>query len=64
MNEVVNLRLHRKRKRRAEKDDAAVANRLAHGRPKAETTKEKLIRALEEKRLAMHRRAADGDDRG
>jgi Domain of unknown function (DUF4169) len=64
MGEIVNLRLKRKRRRRAEKEDAAAANRLAHGRPKAETTKAKLIRALEAKRLAMHRREADEDDRG
>ncbi len=64
MSDVVNLRLHRKRKRRAAKDDAAAANRTAHGRPKAETEKAKLVRALEEKRLDMHRRAADEDERG
>ncbi len=56
--------MHRKRKRRAEKDVAADANRLTHGRPKAETVKAKLVRALDEKRLDMHRRAADEDERG
>jgi len=36
MGEIVNLRLARKAKRRAEKDTAAAANRAAFGQTKAE----------------------------
>ena len=62
MSDVVNLRLHRKRKRRSEKDDAAAQNRLAHGRPKDEAMKEERLRALQSKRLDMHRRVP-GEER-
>jgi hypothetical protein len=64
MSEIVNLRLHRKRKRRAGQDDAATANRLAHGQPKSVTMKEERIRALQKKRLDMHRRAPKGEGDG
>jgi hypothetical protein len=63
MAEIVNLRHSRKRKARAEKEREAAANRLAHGRPKVETTKTSLVRALDEKRLEAHRRKSQ-DDRG
>jgi Domain of unknown function (DUF4169) len=56
MTEIVNLRLTRKRKRRAEQDEAATANRLAHGCPKAEKTRADRVRALDATRLEGHRR--------
>ena len=36
MGEIVNLKLHRKRKDRAAKEDAAAENRVQFGRTKAE----------------------------
>ena len=63
MNEVVNLRLARKRRRRAEKEDAAARNRLTHGRAKAEKTRVGAISALDERRLEGHRRD-DGESGG
>jgi hypothetical protein len=39
---VVNLRLVRKRKARADKDMAAAQNRAMHGRTKAEKTRDRL----------------------
>ena len=59
MAEIVNLRQARKRKTRAEKDAAAEANRLAHGRPKAERAKAAMKHAIEAKRLDAHRRTPD-----
>jgi Domain of unknown function (DUF4169) len=56
MTEIVNLRLARKRRRRAEKDEAATANRLAHGRSKAEKTRADRVGALDATRLEGHRR--------
>jgi hypothetical protein len=64
MSEIVNLRLHRKRKRRAEKNEAASANRLAHGRSKTEAMTQKGLRALEDKRLEMHRRMPEEERDG
>jgi Domain of unknown function (DUF4169) len=64
VSDPLNLRLARKHKRRAEKEAEAAAKRLAHGRSKGETTKAKLVSALEEKRLEMHRRAPDDKDCG
>ncbi len=56
MPEIVNLRQARKRKARAEKERAAEANRRAHGAPKAEKTKTRLLQDLDAKRLEAHRR--------
>jgi hypothetical protein len=44
--EIVSLKLHRKRRERAAKEEKAEENRLAHGRSKAER---KLTEALNEK---------------
>lgn len=44
MGEVVSLRLARKAKARSDKEAAAEANRLAHGRSKAEKNKTKAER--------------------
>jgi hypothetical protein len=66
MSDIVNLRLARKRKRRAEKESVAAANRLRHGRSAAEQQESLLARRLDEKRLDGHRRAPlrPGDDEG
>jgi len=61
MAEIVNLRQARKRKRRSDKEDAAAANRLTHGRPAAEKTATRLVRDLEERRVAGHRREVRGE---
>ena len=55
MDDVVNLRAVRKRTKRIEAEHAAAANRLAHGRAKAERA---LTRSLKDKAhddLARHR---------
>ncbi|MFN4143994.1 DUF4169 family protein [Aestuariivirga sp.] len=46
MAEIVSLKLHRKRRERAAKEEKAAENRLAHGRSK---TERKLTEALNEK---------------
>jgi hypothetical protein len=56
MGEIVSLKLHRKRKDRAAKEDAAAANRVQFGRAKAE---KKLTEKLNEKAaqdLEQHKR--------
>ncbi len=66
MAEIVNLRQSRKRKRRADKERTAEANRIEHGRPSSEKALTSVARGLEAKRLEGHRRApanpADGED--
>lgn len=56
MAEVVNLRLARKRKVRAEKDATAAQNRLSFGRTKAEREAADKTRALEAKKIDAHKR--------
>jgi hypothetical protein len=56
LSEILNLRHARKRKRRDEKERAAEASRLQHGRAKDEKARTKLSLALESKRLEAHRR--------
>jgi hypothetical protein len=46
MGDLLNLKLHRKRKARAEKEAEAAQNRIAHGRTREEKT---LTQALNEK---------------
>ena len=59
MKAVVNLRLQRKRRQRAEKDRRAAENRAIHGRTKAEKQRDR----LESERVAAfvdgHRREPD-----
>jgi len=62
MGEVVNLRMMRKRRTRAEKERLAEENRLHHGRTRTEREKNRLSTALEAVRLESHRRSP-GDDR-
>jgi Domain of unknown function (DUF4169) len=64
MNEIVNLRLARKRRQRAEKEAAVAQNRLTHGRSKAEKTQVSAARALSDKRLEAHRRDDDSGSDG
>lgn len=66
MADVVNLRTARKRKRRAEKERAAQANRLTHGSTPAAKDADRLNLRLERLRLEQHRREAphDSDDGG
>ena len=61
MAEIVNLRQARKRKQRSEKERAADAKRLAHGRSAAETKQTRLTRNLDDQRLEAHRRQPPGD---
>jgi hypothetical protein len=55
MAEIVNLRLARKRKARAEHDAAAIENRALHGRTKAEKQVEKVDRERQAAALDGHR---------
>jgi hypothetical protein len=59
MSEIVNLRLARKRKRRAEKDSAAAENRVAYGRGAGEKAATRQTAELSERRLEGHRREPD-----
>ena len=56
MSDIVNLRQVRKRKRRAENERTADANRVRHGRPKGEKLETSRLNAMAEERLAAHRR--------
>lgn len=53
--EIVNLRLARKRKARAQAEADAAVNRAAHGRAKAEKKATAAREALEARRLDGHR---------
>lgn len=58
MAEIVNLRLARKRKARADAESAAAGNRAAHGRSKAEKRSDATERAARDKHLDGHKREA------
>jgi hypothetical protein len=60
--EIVNLRLGRKRKARAEARTKADANAARHGQTKAERTLRAARQDLEARRLDGHRRE-DADER-
>ena len=62
MAEIVNLRLARKRKHRAEKERAAAENRQRHGRTAAEHAVVRQREALEVRRLEGHRREVSAND--
>jgi hypothetical protein len=55
MADIINLRLERKRKRRADSEAQAAESRARHGVTKGEGTKAKRSRELQEKRLDAHR---------
>lgn len=61
MGEVVNLRLARKAKARADKQDKAADNRIRFGQSKQERQQIKALRNLDEKRLDGHIRRKDPD---
>ena len=56
MSEIVNLKRHRKRLSRAEKEQKAEANRRQFGRSKAERQKEEARAARAEHYLDGHKR--------
>lgn len=59
MGEVVNLRLHKKRKARTEREAEAAENRAKFGRTKAEKEHGRAVVDLETRRLDGHRRDDD-----
>ena len=62
MPDIVNLRLARKRRRRAEKEHAAAENRAVYGRSADAVRHQEQVRALDRKRLEGHRRDPSGAD--
>jgi hypothetical protein len=61
MGDVINLRLHRKRKVRTTRDAKASENRAKFGRTKAEKERELALADLEAKRLDEHQLPDDSD---
>jgi len=59
MGEIVNLRMARKRKARADSAQEAEQNRISFGRTKQERELTEAERALEAKKLDAHRRETD-----
>lgn len=57
---IVNLRMARKRRARAEREAQADRNRLEHGVPKALTEKAQAERRLAQQALDGHRRERPG----
>lgn len=55
MGDVINLRLHRKRKDREEREAAAAENRVKHGRTKAEKETARAVVDLQVRRHDAHR---------
>jgi hypothetical protein len=62
MAEIVNLKRARKDKARVERDRKAAENRVAFGRTKDEKKQSAAQRALEEARLAAHRKDDEPTD--
>jgi len=62
VGEVVNLRLARKRKARADKEQSADRNRAFHGRSKAERERTELETVRSRAFLDGHRRDGGDDD--
>lgn len=60
MTEIINLRRARKAKARESADAEAQANRIAHGRGKAEKIKTKLENDAAARTLDGHKRETDG----
>jgi len=55
MGPVINLRMARKKAKRRKTAAAAAANRLAHGRPRAQQNLERALRDKDRKGLDQHR---------
>jgi len=67
MGEVVNLRMIRKRRQRAEKEQLAAENRQKHGRSRAERDRQRMVEEQTSRALDLHRREkpdASGNDTG
>ena len=60
MGEIVNLRMVRKRKARAEREAAAEQSRLSHGLNRAQKQLAESRRALQIAKLDAHRRSKHG----
>jgi hypothetical protein len=63
MTAVVNLRLARKRRKRAESERAAAENRAIHGRPKAEKERRRLDKERSAAFIDGHRREPNEPER-
>ena len=63
MGDVINLRLHRKRKERTGREAKAAENRARFGTSKADRELDRLRTDLEARRLEGHR-LADSDEQG
>lgn len=61
MSDIVNLRMARKRKARADKEQLATENRALHGRTKAEKDRDRLLGDQAATRLDGHFRGAKKD---
>jgi hypothetical protein len=61
MGDIVNLRRARKAKARAEAETDAQANRVSHGRTKAEKTLTKAEKEAADRKLDGHKRNDDSD---
>ncbi len=61
MGEIVNLRRTRKQKARAEAETEAAAQRLTHGRSKAERKKTTTEQEAADRKLDGHKRGDDND---
>jgi hypothetical protein len=61
MGDVINLRLHRKRRERAQREGQAAENRVRSGRTKAAKEQERAVVKLEAERLEQHRLSDDSD---
>lgn len=59
MAEIINLRRARKRRERSDKESAAAANRIRHGRTKAERQTERTIAEQARRTHEGHRRDTD-----
>lgn len=62
MADIVNLRMARKRKARAEKERAADENRILHGRPGNEVATARMLRERMETAHEAHRIEKTGQD--
>jgi hypothetical protein len=62
MGDVINLRLHRKRKDRTVREGQAAENRVKFGRTKADRERDRAVVELETKRLDQHRLPAEDSD--
>jgi hypothetical protein len=62
MGDVINLRLHRKRRDREQREGQAAENRAKHGRTRAEREQDRAVVELESRKLDQHRMPSDDSD--